>query len=234
MRILSTGWIAWIVALAAGASPPPARAKQLSATKIFIEVNATDRDAGLHLFLDGAGWSQMRVLDPEDRVILDITAQGSVGLQGVTELFFESAEPSFDEQPLEDFLARFPAGIYRYQGTTIDGRPLKGKARLTHALPEGPELVAPLDGDDSVDPLDTVIEWNPVPDPPGSSIVGYQVLVLREQPSLLVFSADVGPNITSVTVPAEFMLPRTAYKYEVLAIEESGNQTLSEAEFETE
>jgi len=30
------------------------------------------------------------------------------------------------------------------------------------------------------------------------------------------------------------MRPKTEYKYEVLAIEKSGNQTLSEAEFETE
>jgi hypothetical protein len=210
----------------------PSHVKQVA--KIFIEINATDGDAGIHLFLDGQGWERMRVFDPDGLMILDFKATSSVGIQGITELFFESAEPSFEEQPLEEFLALFPAGTYRLVGETTDGKPLTGKARLSHALPDAPVLVAPEEGDDTVDPENTVIEWNPVADPPGSSIVRYQVLVLREEPSLLVFSADVGPATTSVTVPPEFMLPGTVYKYEVLAIEESGNQTLSEAEFETE
>ncbi len=104
---------------------------------------------------------------------------------------------------------------------------------MTHALPAGPLLVLPVEDDDEVDPDNTVIEWQPVPDPPGSRIVGYQVIVARDQPSLRVFSADVGPTTTSVTVPPEFMEPGTEYKFEVLAIETSGNQTISEREFET-
>jgi hypothetical protein len=35
-------------------------------------------------------------------------------------------------------------------------------------------------------------------------------------------------------VPPEFMASGTAYKFEVLAIEASGNQTISEREFETD
>jgi hypothetical protein len=41
-------------------------------------------------------------------------------------------------------------------------------------------------------------------------------------------------NVTAVTVPSGFLEPGTSYKWEVLAIEESGNQTLSSGEFETE
>ena len=222
-----------VVALVAGGATPQAGAVQLSQAEIIIEINATDGDAGIQVFLDGEDWTRMKVFDPDGNKVLDIRATGSVGIQGVTELFFESAEPSFDEQPLAEFLALFPEGTYRFLGTTTDGRPLRGRAELTHALPDGPVLVAPVDGDDEVDPEGTVIEWQLVADPPGSSIVGYQVIVEREEPSLLVFSADVGPTTTSVTVPPQFMLPGTAYKYEVLAIEEGGNQTLSEAEFET-
>jgi hypothetical protein len=39
--------------------------------------------------------------------------------------------------------------------------------------------------------------------------------------------------MTSVTVPAEFIVPKTKYKGEVLAIEESGNQTIAQFEFTT-
>ena len=55
-----------------------------------------------------------------------------------------------------------------------------------------------------------------------------------EDPRLLVFTADVEPDTTSVTVPPEFMAYETEYKYEVIAIEESGNKGIAEAEFETE
>ena len=104
---------------------------------------------------------------------------------------------------------------------------------MTHALPDGPVLVSPGE-DDEVDPDNTVIEWEPVANPPGSMIVGYQVSVERETGSLRVFSAEVGRGTTSATVPPEFMQPGTEYKSEVLAIEASGNQTISEQEFETE
>ena len=41
-------------------------------------------------------------------------------------------------------------------------------------------------------------------------------------------------SATSLTVPNEFLEPATAYLWEVLAIGESGNQTLSSSDFETE
>jgi hypothetical protein len=225
--------LAGVAATFLGASRPEARTIQLSATAIRIEINDTDGDAGIQIFLDGVGWDRMKVFDPDGNQVLDFEAEGSVGIQGITELFFESAEPSFDEQPLAELLALFPEGFYRFEGTSTDGDRLKGKARLTHALPAGPLLVSPVEDDDEVDPDNTVIEWQPVPDPAGSTIVGYQVLVVRENPSLRVFSADVGSGTTSVSVPPEFLEPGTVYKYEVLAIEASGNQTISEREFET-
>ena len=212
----------------------PAASRRLAASNIFIEINATDGDAGIQVFLDGEDWDRMNVFDPNGRRILDFRGRRSVGLQGVTELFLESAEPSFDDQPLEEFLALFPAGVYRFSGRATDGAELRGRGRLTHALPDAPSLVLPAEDDDSVDPDDTVIEWLPVADPAGSRIVAYQVIVVREEPSLRVFSVDVDPGTSSVTVPPEFMEPGTAYKYEVLAIETSGNRTLSEREFETE
>jgi hypothetical protein len=63
--------------------------------------------------------------------------------------------------------------------------------------------------------------------------IGYQVTVERENPPR-VLSADVPPKSTSFTVPADFLEPGTAYKFEVLAIEVSGNQTITVSSFETE
>jgi hypothetical protein len=207
------------------AAPPPT-------TKILIELNATDGDVGLQMFFDAAGWMRLEVFDPDGWKIFETTASGSVQLQGITELFFESEEPSLEEFPLEDFLARFPAGPYTFVAVTRDGAVLSGKATLTHSIPEGPELVSPEEGE-VAETDDTVIAWLPVKDPPGSKIVGYQVIVAQEKPTLRVFSADVPHTTTSVTVPEEFLQPNTKYKFEVLAIEASGNQTISERTFRT-
>ena len=77
-----------------------------------------------------------------------------------------------------------------------------------------------------------MIRWDPVTTPAGVTIVGYHVVVEREDPSR-AFRVDMPATATSVTVPAEFMEAGTEYKVEVLSIEESGNQTITEVEFET-
>jgi hypothetical protein len=199
--------------------------------KIIIEVNATDGDAGIQIFLDGEGWDQVEVTDPNGETIVAVAGEGSVGEQGVTELFFESAEPSFEEQSLEELFALFPEGEYQFTGRTTEGVALVGTATLTHAIPDAPVLVSPQE-DEVVDPNNVLVSWNPVADPTGSEIVGYQVVVEQEEP-LRVFSVHVPATVTSVTVSPEFFEPETEYKVEVLAIEASGNQTITEIPFET-
>ncbi len=228
------GWIAAaaVLVLVAGLAAPEAWAKKLDETAVFIEINDTDGDAGIQLFLDGEGWRRMKLFDPDGNKLFDIRARGGVGIQGLTEAFFESAEPSFDEQPLDEFLALFPEGIYRYRGVTTEGVELKGKARLTHDIPGAPLQVFPVEED--VDPEDAEFVWELVADPPGSEIVLYEVIVECEEPELRVFSAQVGPTVDSVTVPPEFLEGGEECKWEVLAIEESGNKTISEAEFDIE
>jgi hypothetical protein len=42
------------------------------------------------------------------------------------------------------------------------------------------------------------------------------------------------PSVTSLSVPHEFLEPRTGYELEVLALEISGNQTISVLFFQTQ
>ena len=193
-----------MAALVIGVATPSASADRLDEADIHIEINDTDGDAGIQIFLDAGGWDRMTVRDPDGNTILAISGSGSVGLQGITELFLESAEPSFDEQPLADFLGLFPEGIYRFRGRTTEGRRLRGRAELTHILPAAPALIFPIGGED-VDPDDAVFEWFLVPDPPGGEIVGYHVVVECEEPELIIFEVDVGPTVSSITVPPEFL-----------------------------
>ncbi len=125
------------LALMAGLATPEAWAKKLADAEIIIEINSTDGDAGIQIFLDGVGWDMMECFAPDGSRCFGVVAEGSVGAQGITEFFFESAEPSFDDQPLEELLELFPEGLYRFKGMTTEGKKLKGKARLTHALPDG-------------------------------------------------------------------------------------------------
>jgi hypothetical protein len=212
----------------------PAWGKRLEEAEIYIEINDTDGDAGIQVFLDGEGWDTMQMRGPNG-VEFSLVAEHAVGMQGITEFFFESAEPSFEEQTLDELLELFPAGKYRFVGTTTDGKKLKGKARLTHALPEAPVLVSPIEGEE-IDADDAVFSWQAVPDPPGSEIVGYEVVVECDEPEFTKLTALVGPEVTSLTVAPEVLGQEDVEecKWEVLAIEESHNQTISEEEFAVE
>jgi hypothetical protein len=202
---------------------------QLEDATMIIEVNSTDRDAGLQVFLDGEPWTEMAVFDPDGRKLLDVDATGRLNRFGLTELFSESHEPEFSELPLRKFKKRFPAGQYRFRGTTVEGRKLVGKARFSHDTPAGPEITSPTDGA-TVPEGNAVASWNPGPQPAGVDIVGYRAIVEREDP-LRVFNADLPASVTSVTIPEEFLQPGIEYKLEVQAIERSGNQTISELMF---
>jgi len=92
------------VASAAGGGKPI----RFSEAKILIELNSTAQDAGIQMLLDGEGWEQVTVYGPDGGRLMHIRALRSVGKIGVTELFFESAEPSLADLPLKDLLKMFP------------------------------------------------------------------------------------------------------------------------------
>lgn len=233
-RILAIMAVA-MVALIFGAATP-----QLSASRtvvpydtleFFIEVNSTDEDAGVQLNLDGEQWKQLKITKPEGSKLLDVKAKDSMQTQGLTEFFFESAEPSFDDVPLAEFLQRFPEGDYEFYGKTIDGDRMEGTATLTHVIPDGPVIISPLPGD-LVDPNNAIIEWAPVVNPAGVQIVSYEVIAGSD--GIADFKMHLPATATSIQLPVELFDPAiTEYKFEILAREESGNQTITEREFET-
>ena len=202
--------------------------------RMIIEFNDTDQDIGIQIFIDGEPWQSVKVFDPNGHKIMDIKATRGIRKQGLGELFFESGEPTLDELPLEVFLARFPEGEYEFEGKLADGHRVEGEATFTHAIPQGPELISPAEGSEQ-DPGNTVVEWNDVPDPPGSTIVAYQVIVTLDSDDFpeRELSMIVPASVTSVTIPAEFMQSGSDYQFEVLAIEAGGNQTISESSFST-
>lgn len=206
------------------------KARPFEAADLKVEINATDGDAGLQVFLDDEAWKKIKIVNPAGRKMVDLKATGPLKNYGLTELFSESSEPPFDEFPLEQFKRLFPEGDYLFTGTLIDGTKLRSNVPLTHDFPDGPQIVTPQDGDvlarDQV-----VILWEPVTTPPGVDIAGYQVLAVADDGSEKTYSVDLPASARQIPVPGAFLQPQTAYKVEVLAIEASGNQTLTEVTF---
>jgi len=199
----------------------------LSIAKIYWEYNASANDLGVHVFLDGEDWRRLRIQKPNGRVIFEVEGKGPYRDLGLTELFFEGAEPSLEDFPLEKLLALFPEGQYEFDGRTVDGADVEGIGTFSHAIPDGPAVSALLGPGNSL-----VVRWDPVTAPPPGfpakpiTIAGYQVIVGT-------FQVTVPATTRMVTVSPEFVasLASGEQPYEVLAIEASGNQTLTEGTF---
>lgn len=208
--------------------------------KIIFEFNSTAQDLGIQISLDGEPWKTIKIVDPNGRTLFEVEAKGSLKKFGLTELFVESNEPNFAEMSKAEILARFPAGVYKFSGRTIEGDNQVGAATLTHNIPDGPVIVSPLGG--VVDPNNTVITWNAVTTPLGINIVAYEVIVERTDNDQLgaaprIFDVKVKATSNpsqSLSVPPAFLEPATQYKFEVLAIEVGGNQTITEGSFSTQ
>jgi hypothetical protein len=210
-------------------APAIAQAQQFEEARIYIEYNESANDLGFHVSLDGEDWTDLKIFDPAGKKIVDVSASGGYRDLGLTELFFEGAEPSLAEFPLDELLALFPEGEYRVVGKTVDNEKLESTAVLSHDVPAGPVVFTqPVTCDGGT----LQIRWQPVTTPatilPGGSIqvTGQQVIVGS-------FQVTVPASTTSVTVPPEFFasLASGSHDFEVLAIDQSGNQTITESSF---
>jgi hypothetical protein len=258
----ATGSASWRTALLtglllAGAAAPEARSQEgelpFDVASLFFELNDTDGDLGIHALIDGEPWSVLEIEDPDEHVILFVRGTGHLAQQGLTELFFESAEPPFDELAPEEFFERFPEGLYEISGRTLEGDELESTDQLTHVLPAAPDNITvngqavgdcdeqglPVVNGPIVVSFDAVTQSHPdlgVSDP-DIEIAGYEVVVEREEPTVLAFNVDLPPSeaqVQQVQVPPEFIALGTAFKLEILVREASGNQTAVESCFEVE
>ena len=196
------------------------------AAVVIIEL--TDNDIELQVFADAFDWNRLQVFDPGERLIFDTRARGKLRRQGgLSELAFASEpshylveEDNFDE-PVEDFLARWPEGCYEFEGRRLGGfGPLDGEAYLSHDLAELPEVQLPgslgtttviVDGEEEefdLLPYDMPLEirWNEITtqymsDDP-VDVFEYQVIVAQETPERAEPWIDGGTRRALINVPA--------------------------------
>ncbi len=246
-RISTVAMVAMVLAgtsIGAGASPSWA-ATPFDEANIFLELNDTDGDLGIHALIDGDPWKELELESPNGGEKLKVTANGSMRSHGLTELFFESAEPTFDEVAPSTFFRRFPAGMWKISGVTIDGKRLASTDLLRHVLAAPPENVEvsgiPAAEDCDVVPLPVVsepvvISWDPVTTSHPEigrtgriKVVKYQLIVEREDDNL---SVDLPPDVTEFELPEDFTGLADEFKFEIIVREASGNQTAVESCFE--
>jgi hypothetical protein len=217
----------------------------LKEAKLNIEHNAKDNDTGFQGFIDSEGWRWITATGPDGRVLY-FRGMGELGQLGLTELFFETVEPENADVPIDELLETLPEGEYIFRGYGIEAGESTGTtigtALLTHDIPAGPELMTPDEDAEVPEDQDLLIDWEPVDksiDGEDVTIVAYQLIIEKAEdphPHMIGkfgLSMYLPPDVTEMTIPEEFLEPGTDYDWEVLAIEESGNQSLNSSSFST-
>ena len=235
-------------------SCPPADAKrsqttEIATAKLIIEYNATDQDIGVHGAFDDHGWKTLCVFDPTGRLVLKVSPESQLRDLTMAGIFFESREPPASEFSFADLEATFPEGEYTVRAESFDGTILVGSATFTHDVPAPPTIDAPLLAEEPrgarKDPVpldDLVVSWQDVTQTVAGGpvdITGYEVIVTKEVEddpngfSRPTYDVHMPPTANSLRVPVEFLEADTVYELEVLALETSGNQTITVGFFKT-
>jgi hypothetical protein len=247
---LLTLFLMAVASLMLAVATPAVSAAEFSETELFFELNDTDGDLGIHASIDGDPYSVLEIEGPKGFTILRVKSQGRLAKQGLTQLFLESAEPSFDEQPPEVFFKRFPEGVYEIEATFLEGDEIEATVELSHVLaaPVGNIRINGKQAAENCDdlPLPSVsepifINWDPVtqshPDIGESGpveIVRYQFFVEQGD---VDFSVDLVPDTVDVTrfrVPSKIIAlgnKNEPFKFEIIARTATGNNTAIESCF---
>jgi hypothetical protein len=232
-----------VVGLVWGGVAGGVSAAEFTQAELFVELNDTDGDLGFHAAIDGGPYVALEIEDPGGRTILKLTAQGRLARQGLTQLSFESAEPSFDELAPEKFFLRFPEGMYEIEGTTADGTEFRKRVRLSHVL-AAPASNVQVSGEPVAENCDAAnlpsiplgmpvtVSWDPVTtshptigksgDP---KVAQYQFFV---EQGALKFSVELPPTVTSFLVPPAIVAGGGTFKLEIIARTATGNNTAVE------
>ena len=203
----------------------------LDEAELFFELNDTDGDLGIHGFADGDEWKELEIEAPNGRELMDIRVKSRLKRQGVTELFFESAEPCFpddcDEDDLpglspEKFFKRFPQGTYEIEVELLDGDERESEVYLSHVIPAAPEIKTigrkAFDEDNCTVAVpeangDVIVEWDEVDSShedlgiPGDVDVMYYEFVVEIDETDWKSSSIIPPQdgINSMTIPVAFI-----------------------------
>jgi len=228
---------------------------EFSEAQLYFELNHTDGDLGIHGLIDGDTWKMLEIENPAEQLLMNVWVRGSLRKQGMSEIFFESAEPTFDELAPAAFFKRFPEGVYEIEAITVDDEEMEGEIRLSHVL-AGPPATVTVNGKTAARNCDValpvvqepvLLDWSPVTRSHPSvgrpnvnvKVQQYEVVgeIEREgkTPDVLVFKVDLPPGVTQFEFPEDFTgMADGEMKFEIVIKLDNGNQTAVESCFEIE
>ena len=235
------------LALGTLAAPRAARhepaSQPFAVAELFVELNDTDSDLGLHASIDGGTWTSLEIEGPQERQLLGIVSKGRLRSQGLTQLAFESAEPTFEELDPKDFFRRFPEGLYDIEAVAQGGGTFESRVRLSHVLAAParatvsgiaaaencdaatlPEVESPvlIDWDRVTTSHPEIGKAGPV------TVSRYQFFVQQGDTKL---SLDLPPTATEFEIPASITAAGGQFKFEIIARTSTGNNTAIESCF---
>ena len=136
-----------------GAAAEDGRFEKLS---VYLERNVQDHDAEIRFEATGAddGLAALKVSAPGERTVIELkTPDSKLGIRSLT---LESPEPDDDRIVRADF----PAGAYRFEGTTTKGESLRGEAQLSHVFPKPAAFEYPRPDQKDVPATALTLRWS--------------------------------------------------------------------------
>lgn len=221
------GWIvAAAAALSALACPVPGAAAEdgrFQKLSVYLERNVQDHDAEIRFEATGAeeGLTALKVLAPGERTVIDLRTPDSK--LGIRSLALESPEPADDGIVRADF----PAGAYRFEGTTTKRASLRGEARLSHVFPKPAAFEYPRPDQKDVPATALTLRWS-VPEG-----IEACAIVIEQTGSSYEIRALLPGSAKSFTVPEGFLRAGKAYKFAIGTVAKDGNRSFIEAGFTT-
>jgi len=189
---------------------------------IYLERNVADDDIEVRFAITASekGLAVLRIIAPDGRIVVDFKAPQSK--MGIRTLDLESPEPVLNDGRLQ---ADFPPGVYRFEGTVVDGGTLHGEASLSHTFPEAPKITSPEPNRVDVPTQGGRVRWEPVKD-----AVSY-VVVLDGEDEGRTLKVTLPSSVTSFSIPTGFLTSAAKYKLAVGAVSKDGNRSFQEFEF---
>ena len=203
-------------------SSAPSLGQEFEIAQLFFELNDTDGDLGIHGVIDGDDWKSLEIEGPGDVELLNVWLRGRLRRQGLTEIFFESAEPPFDELTPEQFFRRFPGGTYEIDAITLDNVEIEATSEVSHVMGARPGNIT-VNGLAAAENCEAVL-----PVVTGPVNVDWDA-VTTSHPTIGT------PNVTAFKIPKAFTdLADGEVKYEIIVKLDNNNQTAVESCFEVE
>jgi hypothetical protein len=198
-------------------------AEKFDSVTAFLEQTVEDGDSEVTFEAIGgtAGLSALKVVAPDGRTVVEFKAPDSKF--GVQHFTLESPEPKNDGGLQTDF----PAGVYKFTGTSTTGATLQGESTLSHKLPAVTRVVRPRPDEKNVPLAGLQVRWNPVKD------VASYILVIEQEQTRRQLKANLVATATTFTVPEGFLTPGLEYKVAVGTVAKDGNRSFTETAFTT-